>query len=388
MTRGGWIVKIGLVGATAVVGGILAPAVGAAASHVAGRPVSPHAPAAFIAADTYLYHVTVAPGSTQAWVTGVTVPRASAPSKLFVDHRVGGAWSSVPISLPTGSALNGIAAGSTSRIWTVGATPPVSNGATRPSIELSTGTGFHRVALSRIGSGAFNAVAASSAHDAWAVGDSLSGATVTPLAMRWNGTSWRRTAVDGEHAKVELTAISTSGPKNAWAVGQLLDSSARPTTSYLFHWNGTRWSKSYTDPTASLAAVATTGPKLAWATDTAPSGRLGVLSWTGQHWRQQVAPAPSNAIWESITANGSTAYLEGLYDVPTQASQTDFFIDHLVRGFWRSETVQNPYTHNQIHAIAMSSQAAVTVGDGGNLTGERLEHSLIETLTGSTWSTS
>jgi hypothetical protein len=385
MTRTGWIVRIGLLGATAVAGGLLAPAVGAAASHVGGRPVSRHAPGAFVAVDTYIYHVTVAPASTQAWLTGVTVPRASGPATLFVDHRLDGKWSRVPLSLPVDATVNGIAAGSTARIWVVGWTRAATAVNTRPYIAMSTGAGFHRLAL-HLAPGSMNAVAASSASNAWAVGNSISGVTVTPLAMRWNGTTWRRTPIDDGHANVELTAISTSGPKNAWAIGQLINRSDLSTTSYLFHWNGRRWTKSYTDPTASLSDVATTGPNFAWVTNTASSGRLGVLAWIGHHWRQQVAAAPSNAVWTSMTANGTSAYVEGLYDVTTQENQTDFFVDHLVGGAWRSETVQNPFNHNQIHGMAMSSQAAVTVGDGDIFTGQRLEQPLVETLAGSIWS--
>jgi hypothetical protein len=83
----------------------------------------------------------------------------------------------------------------------------------------------------------FDRIVARAGKDAWAVGNyvtsSLDGG---PLALHWNGRSWRSTPVPFVEFGY-LTGIFAASATNAWAVGGVNNSSRM----LLYHWNGASW---------------------------------------------------------------------------------------------------------------------------------------------------
>jgi len=73
--------------------------------------------------------------------------------------------------------------------------------------------------------------------DAWAVGNYVTSAgDGGPLALHWTGHSWQSTPVPFVKFGY-LTGVFAASATNAWAVGQVFNSS----TMLLYRWNGTSW---------------------------------------------------------------------------------------------------------------------------------------------------
>jgi hypothetical protein len=83
----------------------------------------------------------------------------------------------------------------------------------------------------------FDRIVARTGKDAWAVGNyvtsSLDGG---PLALHWNGRSWRSTTVPFVKFGY-LTGVFSASATNAWAVGGVNNSGGM----LLYHWNGVSW---------------------------------------------------------------------------------------------------------------------------------------------------
>ena len=130
------------------------------------------------------------------------------------------------------------------------------------------------------------AVSASGPADAWAVGYYDTGKTFAPQALHWDGSSWTREPFPALHHEIDTEGISVAdiSPDDAWMVaGQLRG------PPLLAHWDGTAWSL-VTPPAGVriLSAVAASGPDDVWAAGIAKAPTLTavILHYNGRTWRK------------------------------------------------------------------------------------------------------
>ncbi len=157
--------------------------------------------------------------------------------------------------------------------------------------------------------GALEAVYARTSTDAWATGFYCASGCNTPtevdraLVMRWNGTGWSKiTNPNPGTSYNELFSVSAHSGIDAWAAGDYGSSTGLPHTLVL-HWNGTKWSRSFTPkPTNyTVEAVGDLSPRNVWAvgyycksncnTNSEVIGSL-VLHWNGTTWSKVASPNP------------------------------------------------------------------------------------------------
>jgi len=144
-----------------------------------------------------------------------------------------------------GSALAGIAFGSKSRAWAAGSYFTASS-VQQTLTEHWNGRRWRIVASPDPGGPAQTnelVAIAAAGPQAWAVGNASSGHTYFPLALRWNGTSWKVCTVSLPAGTVG-GAFWGAGPApsgKAWAVGDFFTGHAGLTL--IEQWNGTAWKR-------------------------------------------------------------------------------------------------------------------------------------------------
>ena len=91
-------------------------------------------------------------------------------------------------------------------------------------------------------SSALRSVTARAANDVWAVGDyvevSDEAQRTRPLILHYDGNVWTMLSVDVDAETAILEAVTSLGPKDAWAVGH------QDSQTLIVHWDGTEWSVS------------------------------------------------------------------------------------------------------------------------------------------------
>lgn len=147
--------------------------------------------------------------------------------------------------------------------------------------------------------GVLLAADALSSDDVWAVGRAAGfgdgTATVVPLAVHWDGSSW--TDVDVPliaNRHHEFAAVFTVSHDDVWAVGDYrnVGDVFRGVT---YHWDGTAWSHVESPieeiSQSGLLDVVATGPNDVWAIGTGDTGVI-VMHWDGSEW--SLLPSPPN----------------------------------------------------------------------------------------------
>jgi len=208
------------------------------------------------------------------------------------------------------TGVSGISAGDVSSIALVGTAAPAPPTPV-PSIWQVSATPLpHNPAA--VSDQEFNGVSAVSTSQAWAVGNQ-SKSTQSPLAERWNGTSWSKVAVPlpAGASGGTLNGVEDLSPGNAWAVGSSSTSGSTFTQSLIEHWSGGHWSVVPSpDPGISntLTAIGGTGPKDLWAVgwfeDTTEQFiAMLLLHWNGTTWSFTTPPAEGGIQFaEAVTA--------------------------------------------------------------------------------------
>ena len=121
--------------------------------------------------------------------------------------------------------------------WVVGMSAGAST-PRQPWIVRRTTSGWKQVRAPRVGADAgLVAVAASSKSRAWAVGFRVRSRDLQPVALRWNGSSWRVQSPPGSSNTTALTDV-VSGAQT-WAVGYR--TTARGPRPYAVRRVGSRW---------------------------------------------------------------------------------------------------------------------------------------------------
>jgi hypothetical protein len=153
-------------------------------------------------------------------------------------------------------------------------------------------------------------VAATSARNAWAVGQAVdSGKTVI---LHWNGTAWKRVTSPTPTGGGAMYAVAATSARNAWAVG---GSDGPPGKTEILHWNGTAW-KHVPSPTpkgGALFGVTATSARNAWAVGCAGNCFQGfggiktlILHWNGTAWKRVPSPSPgAGSSLSSVTATSA-----------------------------------------------------------------------------------
>ncbi|GAA2106611.1 hypothetical protein [Actinomadura alba] len=164
-----------------------------------------------------------------------------------------------------------------------------------PSLMLRwNGIAWNQVAVPNVGR--INDLSAAGANDMWALGDCG--------LLRWDGRSWKNTAhaeVPGEQASVN--DLHTTGPEEAWLVGNTYDVLTEVEKGFVQRWNGRNW-RLLTLPAIEdshhLSSVAARGANDVWVVgtvygDDARPDRLLLLHWDGTLWER--VPEPETGQW-------------------------------------------------------------------------------------------
>ncbi len=137
------------------------------------------------------------------------------------------------------------------------------------------------------------------ADDGWAVGTDFHppqgkrGA----FAEHWDGDAW--TLVDVAQVGIkgtELSAVSATGPNDAWAVGYYDDGRPSVRHQLVEHWDGSSWQQvpipsgtGRSEPAGLLEDVVAVAPDDVWAVGDGDPGP--VEHWDGSSWQQIALPA-------------------------------------------------------------------------------------------------
>ena len=122
----------------------------------------------------------------------------------------------------------------------------------------------------------FSAVIALSRSDAWAFGGTNPGGGGTPVAMQWNGESWRSWPLpSGLRNFIGDASAPSAG--DIWAVSYA--------GGYVLHWDGSRWlvAKRW-HRHAVLSGVTALSPADVWTFGTTADGMPGLGTWHFDGW--------------------------------------------------------------------------------------------------------
>jgi hypothetical protein len=298
--------------------------------------------------------IAVAPHSTTAFAFGRHGNSTTSAPYALRGH--GNHWSTLKMANPADSSITGIAAGSASKAWLVGTAFP--SGGQVPFIESLKGSRFTHTKTKKLGTGNLVAVAASSAKNAWAVGDTVTG---TAKAVHFNGKKWSSVKVPATMS--ELTAVSTTGKKNVWAITNV---GGAPASA---HFNGKKWSVTPIAPAGTnVTSIATTGGKkvIAVGYHFILKGKTEVLRpltfrLAHKKWTSSAAPfSLQGALLESVTALGKHGYAVGENASANQNSTP--LVLRLSHGKWKSEKVAKRGHASALVSVGMSSKFAAAAG--------------------------
>jgi hypothetical protein len=250
--------------------------------------------------------------ANEAWAVG-----RSGRGGTLVARWNGSVWA--PQSTPTDNAsgqLSGIAAAG-STVWAVGQAVEPGSSYNLRALVLQRAGGTWRVAsVPRVlGNEFLEGVDATGPTDAWAVGwggADITSATVSPIALRWNGTSWR-SQPPPTTASTTLHAVDALTPTNGWAAGQTL--SGFYYQPYVAQFNGTSWRRVAT-PTLGdggrLTDIVALSPSNIVAIGTTGTSRLPlVLHWNGSSWTRETASIPIVTLAAAAAVGPNTFWVVG-----------------------------------------------------------------------------
>ena len=310
---------------------------------------------------------TVLAGRTISAVAGRPRVKPCRPKRRF-------ALTALMVPLLAAGALIGLGSGAASAgtcvSWT-GAQPP------------SAGT-----------SGLLQGATVVSSCSAWAAGYYDNGTANQTLIYHWNGASWaQQTSPDpgGTGETNELSGVTSTSTKNAWAVGYYYDGTSDVTL--IEHWNGSNWTQQPSvNPGTSvnfLEAVKATSASNAWAVGYYYNGttyRSLIERWNGSSWKKVASPnvgSSYNLLYSVAATSASNAWAVGYYYNGTGYST---LIEHWNGSTWKHVTSPNPAgatKENFLRGVAVTSAgSAWAVGYTYNGINEQ---TMILRWNGSTW---
>jgi hypothetical protein len=238
----------------------------------------------------------------------------------------------------------------------------------------SASCGWWSVHLPAVPDGSLEAVASSGPSDVWAVGSGDLGEP--PLAMHWDGRSWRRILIAG---RGDLRAVAVFAPDNVWAVGIIGGASG----GLVVHWDGERWSRVATKPRdVSFSDVGGSGPDDVWAVGIGfrrdSSSYNVALHWNGVAWKSVlISSFPDVTTSQGNVVRIGAATLQGVaarapddaWAVGELNGYEGAFIQHWDGKRWRlSRLLGNAGDGlGRVEIISRNNVWAVSGPNGGNL---------------------
>lgn len=273
---------------------------------------------------------------TDVWAVGYSAADTYVAPLAF--HESKGVWHPVPLPRAShiASQLNAVSMISGTQGWAVGyaqtAGGPTETGDFHTLAEQWTGSSWRIVTTPNIGPGAdeLDDVLALSVDDVWATGyETPPGASARKtLIEHWDGAGWALTPTPsvGTHNQALLSiAGHSSTPDDLWAVGYTTNAWSQD-QALVEHWNGLAWSVVPTTsatPAGVLTAVSMSGPTDAWAVGYTDSDDVFVEHWNGVEWTLVTPPGMTSpaAIARGVAdLSPSDVWVVGtVYDAATSA---------------------------------------------------------------------
>ena len=241
--------------------------------------------------SNYLLGVT-ALGTNNVWAVGNFNATGGNQQTLIMKWN-GAHWTQLDgdNSGPVGAqfTLSAVSAISGSDIWAVGDN-------SHTLAEHWNGTGWQIVSTPNAGRGdnILKGVSASAATDVWEVGYYTFGTWERTLIQRWNGTRWSIIRSPNSNKRInELNSVAAISASNVWAVGNARSGNALDQTTFILHWDGTRWTiipspSPGTQGLNALYGVAANSANDVWAvgsfTNTGEFAQTLILHWDGTTW--------------------------------------------------------------------------------------------------------
>ena len=214
------------------------------------------------------------------------------------------------------------------------------------------------------------------------------------LIQSWNGKRWRNMHSPNAKGANDLNGVSCSSPLACMAVG---DVELPGTTQTLIEsWNGSTWSivpsPNVPNTVDTLSGVSCTGPSSCMAVGSDNEQTL-IESWNGSTWSIVPSPNPplaQNSLLNAVSCTSPSACTTVGLSIfpPTQTLQT---LDHTLIESWNGSTwsvVPSPNVssteNDRLVGVSCSSPTAC-VAVGENDSGTTVQP-VIELWNGSTWS--
>ncbi|MEV4709096.1 hypothetical protein [Actinoplanes sp. NPDC049316] len=327
---------------------------------------------------TGLLHAVAVRSAADGWAVGWTTHPDTGATAGLAEHWNGTSWQAVPTPAPAGTELqlsdvdvvpggDAIAVGSER-----------SAGVTVPRIERYPAAGGPGEAMpgpEPAVPGSWQGIDLESATDGWAVGrtaPSIPGQPVRTMIAHWDGAGWTRVPSPSPGTLSSgLTAVTAVGPGDAWAVGQVRDTSAPAVDEALvLHWDGVSWSR-VAGPAPSpdgttLLGVAAGGPGEIWAagrTGPAERPRAVALRRTPAGWQELRSTQPSATQFSDVAVVAPDDVVLAGYRVPFTEETVN--IEHWSGAGLQPDTDAAGPTGDDHLASALSGIAAAP--DGGRL---------------------
>ena len=287
-----------------------------------------------------LHAVTIV-GGNQPWTVGSGTTNGNAAS--LAARWVDGNWSNVSTDSLAGQMLHDVSGLGSDDVWAVGeqsqsglALAQHWNGAAWQAVSLPV-TRWPGL-IHNVNGASTNSVVTIAPDDAWIVGTIVPPGMLTgttwPLALHWDGSTWRRVGTpgisQGVHCKGvanELKAIDGQARDDVWAVGSWQEQNQQP-QPLILHWDGNEWSIVATPNLprgGRLHGVSMESRTDVWAAGEFvndvgnPDGLL--LHWDGMAWTQVALPTfglyPS--LHDIVSVGAHSVWAVGRYYEPAMS---------------------------------------------------------------------
>ncbi len=218
-------------------------------------------------------------------------------------------------------------------------------------------------------SGALTGVTVLAPDDVWAVGGSSQPSDPGPVALHWDGTSWRKVAMAPHDDEEGVLSVAAAGPDDIWASGAA--GQLRMHAPIAEHWDGQYWIKvPLPFPSSakwySLLRLAASGPDDVWIVG---------HSKTGKNARRQPFAVHFNGErWETVSIRLSDGMVGGeLEDVATRSEGDVWMVGsqlsadgishaavwHRVGGEWTTPALGGPLARSDLRGLAASEDGEV-----------------------------